>query len=165
MKPLFRKLTRLPALLTPGLLLLALLPFAVLPSLQAQSANSSQAYPFHYDVSEEVTVSGAVTAVFTKAPTGMMNGSHLLLATSSGSVDVSLGAYGLIGKGALSLKLGEQVDVAGVMKSLKDKPVFMARTVTAGGRVYPIRNERGIAMSPQARERARTGTAQNGGAE
>jgi hypothetical protein len=138
---------------------------ALLPSIQAQTAKGSQAYPFHYDISEEVTIGGSVTAVLAKAPAGMMNGSHVLIATSSGPADVSLGAYALIGKGALSVNLGEQVEVTGVMKSLNNKPVFMARTITVGGQAYPIRNERGIAISPQARERARSGIAQNGGAE
>lgn len=144
---------------------LGFLLVALLPSIQAQTAKSPQSYPFYYDISDEVTLSGAVTGVLAKAPAGMMNGSHLLVATPSGAVDASLGAYGLIGKGALSVKLGEQVAVTGVMKSLNGKPVFMARTVTAEGKVYPIRNERGIAMSPLARERARSGMAHNGGAE
>jgi hypothetical protein len=154
MKPLFGKSSAL------GLLLVALLP-----SIQAQTARSSQSYPFRYDISEEITLSGTVTGVLTKAPAGMMNGSHLLIATPSGPIDVSLGGYGLIGKGALSVHLGEQVKVTGVTKALNSKPIFIARTVTAGGQVYPIRNERGIAMSPQAREHARSGIAQNGGAE
>jgi hypothetical protein len=146
-------------------ILSALFLAALLPFIQAQTAKSSQAYPFHYDISDEVTIGGAVTGVLTKAPAGMMNGSHLLIATPSGSIDVSLGAYALIGKGALPVNVGEQVEVTGVMKSLSNKPVFMARAITAGGRAYPIRNERGIAMSPQARERARRGSAQDGGAE
>ena len=156
MKSLFRKLSAWGLLLVP-----------LYPSIQAQTATAknSQAYPYYYDISEEVTVNGAVTGVLTKASAGMMNGSHLLVATPSGPVDVSLGAYGLLGKGALAVKLGEQVAVTGVMKSSKNKPVFMARTVRVGDQVYPIRNERGIPMSPQARERARSGSAQNGGGE
>lgn len=138
---------------------------ALLPGLQAQAAKSSQSYPFRYDASEETTVSGSVTAVLTKGTKGMMNGSHLLMATPAGSLDVSLGAYGLIGKDALAVRLGEQIEVVGVMKTLNNRPVFMARTVTAGDQVYPLRSAHGIAMSPQARERAGTSglTAPNGG--
>jgi hypothetical protein len=137
---------------------------ALLPSMQSQAATSTSSFPFRYDTSEEVTVRGSVTAVLTKAPKGMMNGSHLLLATLSGPIDVSLGAYALIGKDALTVRLGEQVEVIGVMKTLNTKSVLMARTVTAGDHVYPIRSEHGIAMSTQARERARRASAPDGGA-
>lgn len=137
---------------------------ALLSGMQGQIIRS-QSLPFRYDVSEEVTVRGSVTGVLTKAAKGMMNGSHLLLATPSGSLDVSLGAYGLIGEDALAVKLGEQVEVIGVMKTLNTRSVLMARTVTAGDRVYPIRNQHGIAMSPQARERARRASVPDGGAQ
>lgn len=137
---------------------------ALMPSMQSQTAKGSTDFPFRYDISEEVTISGSVTGVFTKAPKGMMNGSHLLIATPSGSIDVSLGAYGLIGKDALAVKLGEQVEIVGVMKTLKNRPVLMARTVTAGDQAYLIRNTHGVAMSPQARERARSVTIPDGGA-
>lgn len=155
MKSLIRKLSAV-----SGFFLLALLP-----SIQGQTAKSSANFPFRYDISEEVTVSGSVTGVLTKASKGMMNGSHLLIATPSGSMDVSLGAYGLTGKNAVAVKLGERVEVTGVMKTLNGKPVLMARTVTARDQVYPIRNEHGVAMSPQARERARSVSALDGGAQ
>lgn len=154
MKPLLKKLS-----------VLGFFYVALLPVIQAQAVRSSQAYPFHYDISEEVTLNGSVTAVLKRAPAGMMNGSHLLIATPSGPVDVSLGAYALIGKNALSVNLGEPVEVIGVMKALNGKPVFMARTITARDQVSPIRNQRGVAMSPLAREHARAGIAQNGGGE
>jgi hypothetical protein len=90
-------------------------------------------------------------------------GSHLLFTTISGPLDASLGRFGLQGKGALSVAAGQQVEVTGVMKTIMDKQVFLARTVKAGGRVYTIRNEHGVPMSPQARDRANGKTAQKGG--
>lgn len=138
---------------------------ALLQSVRGQTAESPTQFPFRYDVSEEVTVRGSVTGVLSKATAGMMNGSHLLIATNSGSIDVSLGAYGLVGKDALAVKLGDQVEVRGVMKALQGKPVLMARTVTAREEIYLIRNKCGIAMSPQARERARNASAATGGAQ
>ena len=89
-------------------------------------------------------------------------GSHLLLTTPSGPMDASLGTFGLRGKGALSAATGQQVEVSGVMKTVKDKQVFLARTVKVGGQVYTIRNEHGFPVSPQARERANGKTAQKG---
>jgi hypothetical protein len=87
----------------------------------------------------------------------MIMGSHLLLATISGPVDASLGMFGLRGKGALSVTAGQQVEVTGVMKTIKDKQILLARTVKVAGQVYTIRNEHGVPVAPQARERAQEG--------
>jgi hypothetical protein len=137
---------------------------ALAPAIHGQTAKSSPGLPFLYDSSEEITVSGSVTGVLTKASKGMMNGSHLLILTPSGAIDVSLGAYGLVGRDAVTANLGDQAEVTGVMKTLNTKPVLMARTVTVRDHVYAIRNEHGIAMSPQARERVRSASAPDGGA-
>jgi hypothetical protein len=145
-----------------GLFLLALLSsFSLLPPVLAQTAERA-AGPFSYDVSKEVTLNGSVLGVLTKPSPGMIMGSHLLLATPSGPVDASLGMFGLLGKGALSVAPGQQVEVTGVMKTLKDKQVFLTRTVKVGGQVYTIRNEHGFPVPPQARERANGKTAQKG---
>jgi hypothetical protein len=92
----------------------------------------------------------------------MIPGSHLMLETSSGKIDASLGKWGLAGKGALSVAPGEAVAVTGVMKTVREHEVFVVRTVKAEGRVYTIRNERGGPVSPQSRERASQKSAQKG---
>lgn len=58
------------------------------------------------------------------------------------------------GRGALSVAQGEPVEVTGVMKNLKEKQVFVTRTVKARGQIYQIRNKYGILFSPQSRDRA-----------
>ncbi|MGA7080921.1 MAG: hypothetical protein WBQ43_01275 [Terriglobales bacterium] len=135
-----------------------------IPLVQAQTvaADTRAAGPLNYDVTDEVTLNGTVSSVLTKPAPGMIMGSHLLLTTISGPVDASLGKFGLRGKGALSVAAGQQVEVTGVMKTIMDKQVFLARTVQAGGRVYTIRNEHGVPMSPEARDRANGKTAQKG---
>jgi hypothetical protein len=92
----------------------------------------------------------------------MIVGSHLLLATPSGAVDASLGRFGFEGAGAVLVAGGQQIEATGVMKTIKDKPIFLVRTVKAGGEVYTIRNEHGFPLSPQARERAGQKTTQKG---
>jgi len=148
-----------------GLCALFLLCYvAPLSPLQAQTAAvvTKPSGPYGYDVSEEVVLNGAVSLVLAKPSQGMVTGSHLLLTTLSGPVDVSLGAFGLRGQGALSVAAGQQVNVTGVMKTLKGQQVFLARTVKVGERIYAIRNEHGIPVSPQARERVIKKTALNG---
>jgi hypothetical protein len=134
-----------------ALVLLSL--FFVNAPIQAQTADRSEG-TFRYDVSHEVILSGTVASVLTKRTPGMIMGSHLLLTTASGLVDASLGVFGLRGKGALAVTPGKQVEVTGVMKTIRNKQVFLARTVTTDGKTYAIRNAYGIPVSPQARARA-----------
>jgi hypothetical protein len=133
-----------------GLLLVLVLKLQL---AQAQTTTTS-AGPFSYDISQEVTLNGTVSSVLTEPSPGMVAGSHLLLTTPSGQVDVSLGVSGLRGKDALSVTGGQQLEVIGVMKVFKGEQVFFARTVTVGGHTYAIRNKNGIPVTPQARERA-----------
>jgi hypothetical protein len=123
--------------------------------VQAQTTGATRtAGAFSYDAGKEVTLNGTVSSVLAKAAPGMIPGSHLLLETPSGAVDASLGRFGLRGNGAVAVAVGQQVEVTGVMKTVKDKPLFLARTVKVGGEVYTVRNEHGLALSPQARTRA-----------
>jgi len=144
-----------------GLCLLALLSLILspVPSQAQTTVGNKVAGPLSYDVTQEVTLNGTVSSVLTKPSPGMIMGSHLLLATSSGPVDASLGMFAMRGKGAVSVAAGQQVEVTGVMKTINGKQVFLVRTVKAGGQVYTIRNERGFPIPPQARERASQTTA------
>jgi tetrahydromethanopterin S-methyltransferase subunit F len=142
------RLSRLPQLIAGLLFAILAVPLFAQPATPVH-----ESHPF-YDISKEVTLAGTVSSVLSRAPQGMMLGSHLLFETASGQVDGSLGKWGLVGKGALSVSAGQEVEVTGVMKTIRDKQVFVVRTVKAEGKVYVIRNEHGIPASPQSRERA-----------
>ena len=137
----------------PALLLLFTISLAPLSHTQTRVAQS-KAGPMNYDPSEEVTISGTVNEALLTSTSGMLAGSHLLLTTLSGQVDVSLGTFGLQGKGALSVAPGQQIQVTGVIKIFNSTPVLLARSVKAGDAVYAIRNEHGIPVTPHARSRA-----------
>ncbi len=147
-----------PSRIIAGLLTAMLFAVVTVP-VGAQPAGESHPY---YDKTQEVTLKAPVSSVLTTPEPGMVAGSHLLLITPSGTVDASLGRFGLVGKGALSVAAGEQVEVTGVMKTLRKKQVFVVRTVKAGGQVYTMRNEYGIQVSPQSRVRASQKTTQKG---
>jgi hypothetical protein len=135
--------------LIAGLLTLTGLLFAILVvSLNAAESDS------RYDVTKEVTLSGTVSSVLYKPAPGMSWGSHLMVETVSGRLDASLGRFGLEGKDALSVNPGQQIELTGVMKTVRDKEVFVVRSVKAYDNIYILRNEHGIEISPQARERA-----------
>jgi hypothetical protein len=129
--------------------LLAVVLAAMAIPLAAQS--SPAPHPFSYDIRNEVTINGTVSSVLPKSAPGLVSGSHLLVATASGNLDVSLGRFGLHGKGVPQIVAGQQIEVTGVMKTIKGQQVFLARTVKVSGETYTIRNEHGIEISPQAR--------------
>jgi hypothetical protein len=145
--------------LITGLCALALLSLISSPppvQAQAASAEITHAKPSS-DVPKEITLHGTVSSVLPKSSVGMVPGSHLMLSTPSGTVDASLGRFGMVGKGALSVTAGDEVEVTGIMRTFRDTQVFLVRTVRAGGQVYLFRNEQGILISPQARERLSAG--------
>jgi hypothetical protein len=154
-----------------GLCALALLSvISLLATVQAQAQTTADdKRPLSYDVAKEVTINGTVSsviekpsAVSAKPSAGMIMGSHLLVATSDGPVDASLGRVSSQGKGAVPIAAGQQIEMTGVMKTIKSRQVFLVRTVTADGHVYTIRNEHGFPVSPQAREHASRKTAGEG---
>lgn len=142
--------------------MLAVLLVGLVSTLSLAQSSTRTAAPLHYDLSQEVTMKGAALNVLPTAARGMLNGSHVILVTSSGSIDVSLGAFAFVGKDALSISPSEQLEVTGVMATVSGTRVFLARTVKAGDRVFTIRNEHGIPISPAARERLQQKTSQNG---
>jgi hypothetical protein len=141
----FTKFTPLIAGLLTGLL------FAILVvPLNAHPGN----LPGTYDIGKEVTLNGTVSSVLHKPAPGMTWGSHLIIETASGRIDASLGRWGLAGKDALSVKPGQQIEVTGVMKTVREKEVLIVRSVKANGKVYAVRDHRGTEVSPQTRKLA-----------
>jgi hypothetical protein len=70
----------------------------------------------------------------------------------------------MLGPNHLSLGVGDEVSITGVLTTMNQKQVLFARSVSAGGRIYSIRNEHGVALPPQARLRGNA-ISPNGGAQ
>jgi hypothetical protein len=125
---------------------LALCLFALPIYAQTAAVTTKPAVPLRYDITKEVKLSGTVSNVV-KSPTRemkMVSGSHLIVETKTGAVDASLGRFAMRGKGGLSVTTGQQVEVTGVMKTMKGKQVFVTRLVQSDGHTYTIRNEHGF---------------------
>jgi len=151
--------------LSTGLGTLAILfLISSLPPVQAQTTDveTGSAAPSRYNVADEVTLAGTVTSVFTKAAPGMIAGSHLLLANTAGPVDAALGRFSLPGNRAGFVDAGQQIEATGVMKTVQGRVVFLVRILRVGDEVYSIRNEHGVLLSRQARQRASQNTGENG---
>jgi hypothetical protein len=110
--------------------------------------------PLRYDVSKEVTLSAIVQSVPSKSSHGLVpdsgSKSGFVLETASGAVEGSLTPFVLNGKGALSISVGEQIQVTGVMTTRNNKQLFLIRTIQVGGHTYAIRNERGFPLEHPA---------------
>jgi len=128
--------------------LLAGLLFAIM----AVPLNAADTHPY-YDVKQEVTLTGTVSSVLHKPAPGMIFGSHLMVDTLTGKIDASMGRWGL-DKDSPSITPGQQIELTGVMKTINQREVFVVRSVKTNGKVYTLRNEHGIELSHQARERA-----------
>jgi hypothetical protein len=145
-----------------GFATLLALVFNVAPahSQTAVSATTS-ATPLRYDVSKEITLNATVQSVPSKSSVGLLQSGStgFVLQTSSGAIQGRLTYSALNGKGALSIKPGERVQVTGVMTTTNNKQVLLIRTIQIGGHTYTIRNERGFPVAPNTS----AATASNGG--
>lgn len=145
-----------------ALTLTALVLLAIPLHAQTAARSADSPRPFSYNISDEVTLKGTVSSVVTKPSKGMIMGSHLLLQTASGTVDASLATYAVQGKGGMQVKPGDQVEVTGIMKTIKGSPVFLTRVVKADNQIYNVRNEHGFPVRPATHEHGSRKTTQNG---
>lgn len=114
---------------------------------QAAETTTKPAIPLRYDINKEVTLNATVESVPSKSSLGQSQQSGFMLRTISGLVQGSLTPFVLNGKGAISIKPGQMIQVTGVMMTMKnEKQVFVIRTIQTGGRTYAIRNERGFPL-------------------
>ena len=133
---------------------LALCLFAMPTHAQTAQATAKSAVSPKYDITQEVKLSGTVTSVVKNSTPEMqmLGGSHLMVETSSGKMDASLGGYAMKAEGALSVAPGQQVQVTGVMKTIRGQQVFVTRLVQVNGHIYRIRNEHGFVLAPGPRK-------------
>ena len=112
----------------------------------AAETTTKSAVPPRYDISKEVTLNATVESVPSKSTltqSGPKTG--FTLQTTGGLVQGALTPFVLNGSGAISITVGQHVQVTGVMTTMKNnKQVFVIRTLQMGGRTYAIRNDRGF---------------------
>jgi|ERR1700686_926864 hypothetical protein len=124
----------------------------MMPASSAQQTSimaKNAAFRPAYDASKEVTISGTVHSISAHSDSGKPFGAHLMIATAHGLVDAHLGSFALQGSRAVSLNLGEQVRVAGVMTTVKGSPMLLARTIQTSNKTFVIRNEHGALLFPR----------------
>jgi len=132
-----------------GLLMLIVSLIAAVPvKAQTSAAAKKIETSRKYDAQSESTLSGTVQSVISNPTAGMLIGVHLILSTSSGTVDADLGPFALKGSNPVSVGVGEAVTVVGVMMTVRKSQVFMTGTLQTPQQTYTLRNQNGVPLLP-----------------
>lgn len=128
---------------------LALLCLLVLPAVtlaQRPNVRSGAATSGPYNIAHDVSLQGTILNYTENSKTPPI-GTHVLLETASGNVDVHLGDWRVLHQAKLSLTQGMSVRFVGQSKVVGNNKVFLARLVQAGSRVVAVRSNHGLPVS------------------
>ena len=102
--------------------------------------------PRMYDVATETTIQGTVTEVKTmtsRAGGRGMQGTHVLVATGGGVLEVHLGPSSYLKEHGVVLHAGDVVTVLGSRVTMGDAVVVIARRVDSGAASWTLRDDTG----------------------
>ena len=118
--------------------MLAAILFVSLPLAFAQRGMRN------YNPNTETTVTGTVEQV--KQVTGRhgWNGTHLMLKTESGSMDVHVGPSAYVKEQGFSFAAGEQIEVLGSKATMGGSEALIAREIKKDGKTLVLRDAQGI---------------------
>ncbi len=99
-----------------------------------------------YDLQREGTVVGTVVS-YTQASTTPPLGAHVILKTSSGSLDVHLGDPRLLQANHFNIQVGDTLRIVGEAVNFGKGTQFVARVVQNGTQALQVRSIRGVPLS------------------
>jgi hypothetical protein len=118
-----------------------LMPFGA----KAQSAipsNNQLSSPV-YDLNKEIKIQGTIEKIVSSTNGGPV-GSHVLVSTADGMIDVHLGASAAVSAKNLGLSTGQNIEITGMMATMGGNSVLLARILTTSSHIYMLRNEHGV---------------------
>ena len=115
----------------------------------AQPGKTSKTAPGTYDIANDVSLQGTIQSYTENSQTPPI-GTHLVLQTSDGNVEVHLGDARLLHLAKMNLAQGMSIRVVGQMQTAGAKPVFMARLVQSGAQVLAVRSVHGLPLAAGA---------------
>lgn len=103
---------------------------------------------FSYDPSTEATITGTIEEINT---TGAMcrSGSHVIVKTDKGNLEVALGPNKFLADQNLNLKKGDQVQIVGAKATTGRGEIFIAREITSAGKTVTLRDAQGVPSWPR----------------
>jgi hypothetical protein len=134
--------------------------FAQRPGANAVAAKS---VPGAYNISDDVSLQGTVLKYTENSQTAPL-GTHVLLQTSSGSVDVHLGDARLLHLAKLNITQGTSVRFVGQMSAAGPSTVFLARLVQVGTQIVAVRSDHGLPLALTGSRAKNAQADQKGGA-
>jgi len=108
----------------------------------------------NYDPSTETTVKGTVEEVKQVSGQHGWNGTHLMLRTEAGQMDVHAGPSSYIAAQGFSFAKGDQIEVLGSKVKLGGSEALIAREIKQGDKTLVLRNAQGIPQWSGGRRRA-----------
>jgi hypothetical protein len=99
-----------------------------------------------YGMARETVLDGTVSQYIASSTVPPL-GAHVILQTSSGSVDVHVGSDKFLETNKLTLSRGDAVRVVGEEVAYADGSIFVARTIQKGAQTLAIRSVRGFPLS------------------
>ena len=133
-----------------SLIYLPVLCLLVVPSaLYAQRGKpaNSKAAPGSYDIANDLSLQGTIVSYTENSRTPPI-GTHVVLQTPSGNVDVHLGDAHLLHLAKLNLSPGMGVRFVGQSQTIGQSTVFLARLVQVGTQIVALRSDRGLPLAP-----------------
>ncbi len=130
-------------------------------SVGAQTA--PRAETSQYQVSREVTLVGTVSSVIENSKTGPL-GTHVMVQSASGLVDVHVGSAKYLEMNKLNLKSGDSVRIIGENFEVGAATVFYARIVQDGTSALAVRSTKGMPLWKNGKRLATNANANREGA-
>jgi DNA/RNA endonuclease YhcR with UshA esterase domain len=98
----------------------------------------------NYDPKTEVTMAGTVERVTQETGRQGRLGTHLVLKSENGAIEVHVGPAHYIASQQFSFAAGDVVEVTGSKIKLQNKDVLLAREIKKEGRTLVLRNAQGV---------------------
>jgi hypothetical protein len=114
---------------------------------QRPHANATPAVSGGYNLANESSLQGTVLSYTENSKTPPL-GTHVLLQTASGNVDVHLGDARVLHQAKLNLRQGMSARFVGQTQTVGQNKVFLARLVQVGSQVVAVRSSHGLPVSP-----------------
>ena len=100
----------------------------------------------NYDPKTETTVSGVVEEVKQQAGPRGITGTHAVVKTENGVLDVHLGPSDFLSKQGLALAKGDSVEIVGSKVTMNGKEALIAREVKKSNKTFVLRSASGKPM-------------------
>lgn len=99
-----------------------------------------------YDPKAETTLNGTIDDIQLHAGHYRATGTHLLVKTDSGTIEVHVGPSVYIEKHQFSFSKGDHIEVLGSQVKIGNKDTFLAREITKEGKKLVLRDQNGVPL-------------------